>query len=117
MIAKIITCESADEAGLAENYSLSAYRLHENNTICFTVSNTLLSTQLALFHLTRRRRMTFNPLQEKGIPLEKQLRNWSELSVRPYDKYQTDPYTKCRVVAMNGIEAEAILFSHQFARY
>lgn len=60
--------------------------------------------------------MTFNPLQEKGIPLEKQLRNWSELSVRPYDKYQTDPYTKCRVVAMNGIEAEAILFSHQFAR-
>lgn len=60
--------------------------------------------------------MSFNPLQEKGIPLEKQLRSWSELNVRPYDKYQTDPYTKCRVVTMNGIEVEAALFSHQFAR-
>lgn len=60
--------------------------------------------------------MTFKPFQEKGIPLEKQLRNWSELNVKPYDKYQTDPYTKCRVVVMNGIEVEAQLFSHQFAR-
>jgi hypothetical protein len=60
--------------------------------------------------------MTFNPLKEKGIPIEKQFRNWSELNSRPYDKYQTDPYTKCRVVVMNGIEVEAQFFSHQFAR-
>lgn len=60
--------------------------------------------------------MAFNPLKEKGIPITKQFRNWSELNVRPYDKYQTDPYTKCRVVTMNGIEVEAALFSHQFAR-
>lgn len=60
--------------------------------------------------------MTFNPLQEKGIPLDKQLRNWSELNSKPYDKYQTDPYTKCRVVVMNGTEVEAQFFSHQFAR-
>lgn len=60
--------------------------------------------------------MPFNPFQEKGILLDRQLRNWSELNVKPYDKYQTDPYTKCRVVVMNGIEVEAQLFSHQFAR-
>ena len=61
--------------------------------------------------------MSFNPLQEKGIPLEKQVRNWSELNVPPYDKNQVDPYTQCRVITMNGIEVEGALFSHQFARH
>jgi hypothetical protein len=61
--------------------------------------------------------MGFNPLTEKGIPLEKQLRNWSELNVKPYDKEQVDPYTRTRVIAMNGIEVESIIFSHQFARH
>jgi hypothetical protein len=61
--------------------------------------------------------MGFNPLAEKGIPLEKQLRNWSELNVQPYDKEQVDPYTRTRVIAMNGIEVESIIFSHQFARH
>jgi len=61
--------------------------------------------------------MGFNPLQEKGIPLDKQVRNWSELNVTPYDKRDVDPYTRCRVIAMNGIEVEAVLFSHQFNRH
>lgn len=61
--------------------------------------------------------MTFNPLAEKGIPIEKQLRNWAELNVQPYDKNTVDPYTRCRVIAMNGIEVESVMFSHQFARH
>src|ERR1051325_5833582 len=61
--------------------------------------------------------MAFNPLAEKGIPIDKQLRNWSELSVQPYDKNAVDPYTRCRVIAMNGIEVESVIFSHQFARH
>jgi hypothetical protein len=61
--------------------------------------------------------MGFNPLAEKGIPLEKQLRNWSELNVQPYDKNQVEPYTRTRVITMNGIEVESIMFSHQFARH
>jgi hypothetical protein len=61
--------------------------------------------------------MTFNPLREKGIPLDKQLRNWSELNVQPYDKNAVDPYTRCRVIALNGIEVESVIFSHQFARH
>lgn len=29
--------------------------------------------------------MTFDPMTERGIPLERQLRSWSELNVTPYD--------------------------------
>jgi hypothetical protein len=61
--------------------------------------------------------MSFNPLTEKGIPIDRQLRNWSELSVQPYDKDEVEPYTRTRVIAMNGIEVESIIFSHQFARH
>jgi hypothetical protein len=58
----------------------------------------------------------FNPLDHKGIPLDQQLRNWRELDVEPIDPEAVDPYTRCRIITMNGIEVEAIMFSHQFAR-
>jgi hypothetical protein len=61
--------------------------------------------------------MGFNPLEEKGVPLDGQLRNWSELNVEPYAPLDVDPYTRCRVIAMNGVEVEAIGFSHQFNRH
>ena len=61
--------------------------------------------------------MTFDPLAEKGIAVEEQFRNWSELNVEPYDKLAVDPYTRTRVILMNGIEVESIMFSHQFARH
>ena len=61
--------------------------------------------------------MAFNPFREKGIPVEKQLRNWEQLNVKPYDKNQVDPYTRCRVILMNGIEVEGAMFKHQFARH
>jgi hypothetical protein len=60
---------------------------------------------------------SFNPLAEKGIPLEKQLRNWAQLAVEPYDKRAVHPYTRTRVIVMNGIEIEAVMHSHQFARH
>jgi hypothetical protein len=60
--------------------------------------------------------MAFNPLQERGIPLEKQFRNWSELNIRPYRKEEVHPYSRCRGIVMNGIEVEAVMFSHQMAR-
>ncbi|MCC3655584.1 hypothetical protein OG463_00780 [Streptomyces xinghaiensis] len=61
--------------------------------------------------------MSFNPLEQRGIPLDRQLRTWRELDVEPIDPDHTDPYTRCRIITMNGIEVEAILFSHQFARH
>ncbi len=61
--------------------------------------------------------MAFNPLKEHGIPLEKQLRNWEDLNVKPYDKNEVHPYTRTRIIFMNGIEVEGAIFSHQFARH
>ncbi len=58
----------------------------------------------------------FNPLDHKGLPLDQQIRNWRELDVEPIDPEAVDPYTRCRIITMNGIEVEANLFSHQFAR-
>ncbi len=60
--------------------------------------------------------MGFNPLQEKGMPIEKQFHNWSELNVEPFNRDEVDPYTQCRVITMNGIEVESIFFNHQFFR-
>jgi hypothetical protein len=61
--------------------------------------------------------MAFNPLDQKGIAVPDQFRNWSELNPTPYDKHTVDPYTRTRVILMNGAEVESILFSHQFARH
>jgi hypothetical protein len=61
--------------------------------------------------------MSFNPFKEKGMPVEKQLRNWSDLNSTPFNKNEVHPYTRCRGILMNGIEVEAALFLHQFARH
>jgi hypothetical protein len=60
--------------------------------------------------------MPFNPLNERGIPLEEQFRDWSELNVTPYRKEEVHPYSRTRGILMNGIEVEAAMFSHQMAR-
>lgn len=61
--------------------------------------------------------MAFNPFKEKGIPLEEQPKKWSEVNIKPYDKENVSPYTRVRIIMMNGIEVEAALFSHQFSRH
>lgn len=61
--------------------------------------------------------MAFNPLQEKGIPIEKQFKTWQDLNSKPYDKDTVHPYTRTRGILMNGIEVDAALFKHEFARH
>ncbi|MBC7167922.1 hypothetical protein [Phenylobacterium sp.] len=61
--------------------------------------------------------MAFDPMSERGIPLERQLRSWSELNVQPYATEAVHPYTRTRAILMNGIEVEAIMNSHQAARH
>lgn len=60
--------------------------------------------------------MSFNPFKEKGLPPEKQIANWSDLNIEPYKKEAVHPYTQARVILMNGVEVEAAMFKHQFAR-
>lgn len=61
--------------------------------------------------------MAFNPLEEQGVPVAQQVKSWQELNGTPISKAESDAYTKCRIVVMNGAEMEAMLFSHQFARH
>ncbi len=58
-----------------------------------------------------------NPFLEKPGTIEKQIQNWQQLYPKPYDKREVDPYTKTRIILMNGTEFEANWFSHQFARH
>lgn len=57
-----------------------------------------------------------NPFEYK--PKQKnQYYTLNSLAVKSYDKYETDPYTKTRVILMNGTEFESNAFYHQFARH
>ena len=58
-----------------------------------------------------------NPFQEKPTSIESSFQNWKEMYPRSYDKREVDPYTKTRIILMNGTEFEANWFSHQFARH
>lgn len=58
-----------------------------------------------------------NPFKEKGLAPEKALQNWCEMYPESYNKKTVDPYTKTRIILMNGTEFEANWFSHQFARH
>ncbi len=60
--------------------------------------------------------MTFNPLKEKGIPLDKQLRSWHDIVHRPFKREEVDCYTRTRQILMNGIEIETWGFKHHFIR-
>lgn len=61
--------------------------------------------------------MGFNPFDEKGIPIERQVKSWSELNTKPYDPDQVHPYSRTRGILMNGIEVESVLFYHNFHRH
>lgn len=60
--------------------------------------------------------MSFNPLKEKGMSIDKQLRTWNDIVKRPFNKIEVDCYTRTRQILMNGIEVEAWNFKHQIAR-
>lgn len=61
--------------------------------------------------------MSVNPFKEKGIKIEKTYENWKKLAARPYNPETTSPFTKVRIILMNGTEFEANWFSHNFSRH
>lgn len=58
-----------------------------------------------------------NPFLEKATDIESSYQSWAELASTPYDKKKVDPYTKTRIILMNGTEFEANWFMHQFSRH
>lgn len=57
-----------------------------------------------------------NPFLEVPIDLDKCYLNWKQIYPMSYDKNNVDPYTKTRIILMNGAETEQIFFMHQFNR-
>ena len=60
---------------------------------------------------------SFNPFEETPLPIDKTFMDWDTMYPCAYNKETTDPYTKCRIVLMNGTEFEAQWFSRNFSRH
>jgi rubrerythrin len=60
--------------------------------------------------------VAINLLRDTGVPLDQQRFTWRELVQTPYNKLRDDAFTRVRVILMNGIESEALRFSHACAR-
>lgn len=58
-----------------------------------------------------------NPFQEKPVAVFEGIMDWTTVYPKPYCKQTVDPYTKLRIILMNGIEVEAVLFKHQLHRH
>ena len=58
-----------------------------------------------------------NPFNEKGRLATDSFQSFKQLYPKAYDKREVDPYTKTRIILMNGTEFEANWFSHNFARH
>ncbi len=60
--------------------------------------------------------MSLDLKKEKGVPLDRQVFTWRELAPIPFSKLDDDAFTRVRVILMNGVESEAVRFSHACAR-
>lgn len=61
--------------------------------------------------------MSMNPFLEKPTKLNDLFKDWKEIYPKPYNKNEVDPYTKTRIILVNGAEFEAVWFGHQFSRH
>ena len=57
-----------------------------------------------------------NPFDFSSPITNQKYYNWKNIYPIPYDKNTTSPYTKARVILMNGCETEQVFFLHQFSR-
>lgn len=57
-----------------------------------------------------------NPFEQKPMKLSDTIMDWKKMYPKPFNKCDVNPYTKTRIILMNGTEFEANWFSHQFSR-
>jgi hypothetical protein len=60
--------------------------------------------------------MALDIQKERGTALDRQVFTWREMAGKPFSKLDVDAFTRVRVILMNGIESEAVRFSHACAR-
>ena len=58
-----------------------------------------------------------NPFAQKAPSVDATFEGLSALYPKAYHPREVDPYTKCRIILMNGTEFESVKFSHQMARH
>lgn len=58
-----------------------------------------------------------NPFEQKARPADTIYMDWQTIYPKAYRKDETDPYTKTRIILMNGTEFEAVWFGQQFHRH
>ncbi len=59
----------------------------------------------------------FNPFKEKVAKIDDCFFDWKAIYPKSYSKYNVDPYSKLRIILMNGIEVFAVMNSHNFHRH
>lgn len=42
--------------------------------------------------------MNFNPFKENPLRCSGEFYNWKELALKPYNKFDVDPYTRVRII-------------------
>jgi hypothetical protein len=60
--------------------------------------------------------MPLNIMDNRGVALAKQRFTWRDMVGKPISKLDDDAYTRVRIILMNGLEMEALRFSHACAR-
>jgi hypothetical protein len=60
--------------------------------------------------------MGFSLFDSKGCALDKQRFTWRDMVQQPISKLDDDAYSRVHVILLNGIETEAIRFSHACSR-
>lgn len=61
--------------------------------------------------------MSINPFLEKPKKIENTIMSYKQLSPKPYNINDVDPYTRVRAILMNGTEYEAVWSKHHFNRH
>ncbi len=57
-----------------------------------------------------------NPFECESKDVKEYFFNWDKLYPKPYNKNKVSPWSKVRIILMNGTEFESNWFLHQFAR-
>lgn len=60
--------------------------------------------------------MSLDLIKTKGQPLKSQGFTWKDIVKEPISKLDSDAFSRVRIILMNGIEMEALRFSHSCAR-
>ena len=58
-----------------------------------------------------------NPFKEKPAKIQSLFTDREKNYTKPYNKHEVNPYTRTRIILMNGTEFEANWFCHQAARH